>query len=184
MRYLEDVPGAVSEKETLTSLLDLQRNAMLAHCEGCPDESLRKRLVGTETTILGMVKHLGFVERWWFGSRFAGAEIQDLSQPDDPTSPTQADPDADFRIESDETTQLILDFYRQESEKSRSIIAAADLDDRAVKRPDVTLRWVICRVVWDTARHAGQADILRELTDGVTGVGFPGAPSPEDLPAS
>lgn len=182
MRYLQDVPPAAGEKETLAALLDLQREAVIAHCEGCSDEDLRKRLVDSETTILGIVKHLGFVERWWFGKRFAGDTLESLARPMDPTAPTQGDWDADFRIEADESTDLILDFYRQEIDRSRAIVAATDLETRAVDRPDVTLRWVMCRVIWDTARHAGQADILRELVDGTTGLGFTGPAAVDELP--
>jgi hypothetical protein len=80
-------------------------------------------------------------------------------------------PDADFRIEEDESVESVLGFYRAEIEESRRIVAAAEsLDVRAVDvdRP-VTLRWILIHMIEETARHVGHADLLRETTDGQTG---------------
>lgn len=65
MRYLKEIPYFAEEKETLGALLDLQRAALVAICEGCSDEDLRTRVVGSDTTILGIIKHEAYAERWW-----------------------------------------------------------------------------------------------------------------------
>lgn len=159
--------ATTDDKELLASFIDTQREAMLALAGGLSDEALRKRLVPSDTTILGMIKHLAYVERWWFQDVFEGREC---SYPW-----TDDDPDADFRVESDETTAQILDLYRAECETSRSIFEEHDLGDVSVssERPSCSLKWVVLHMIEETARHAGQADILREQLDGKTGLGDP-----------
>ncbi len=120
----------------------------------------------SDTTILGMIKHLAYVERWWF---------QDIFEGRDCTYPwTKDDMDADFRIEPNETTAEILELYRAECDVSRSIFKSNDLFDVSVsdERPRCTLKWIVLHMIEETARHAGQADILREQLDGTTGL-FP-----------
>ncbi len=168
------VPFAVSEKETLCALLDQQRDAMVAICAGCSDEDLRKHLVPSETTILGIVKHLAYVEGWWFHTVFGG-------HPDIGPSSVE-DPNADFRIEPDESTTYMLDFYASQCAKSNDLIDAASLDDlghdpRPSARKDVSLRWIVTRMIAETARHAGQADILREQLDGAVELGHSSTPT-------
>lgn len=169
MTTVARVPSPAGERETYFASMDQQRAAMLAICEGCSDEDLRRRFVSSESTILGIVKHLAYVERWWFQDRFAGRECE--------YPWTDDDPDAEFRIAPDETTEEILDLYRSECDESRRIALAHDLEDRASRRPELTLRWVLDHMITETARHAGQADILRELADGTAGQGHPGPPT-------
>lgn len=173
MEDVPEVPYAVGEKKTLCALLDVQRAAMVAITAGCSDEDLRKHLVPSDTTILGVIKHLAYVEGWWFHTVFGGEPV---SHPC-----TEEDPNADFRIE-DESTQGILDFYATQSDKSRALVAGADLDDlghdrRESSRKDVSLRWIIGRMIAETARHAGQADILREQLDGAVELGHASTPT-------
>lgn len=84
------------------------------------------------------------------------------------------DSDGDARVKPDETTADILAYYARARAAADSVIAEYDLDHEA-HPPDglwgepVTLRWILLNVLEDTARHAGHADILRELIDGTTG---------------
>jgi uncharacterized damage-inducible protein DinB len=154
------------EKLVLATFRRQGHNAILALCDGLSDEQLRQRLVPSLTTILGMVKHLAYVERWWFQDVFAGRHCEY------PWSDT--DMDADFRIEPAESTAEILELYRNECAESAAITERHELDDISVnhtQRPPCTLRWTILHMIEETARHAGQADILRELLDGRTGLG-------------
>lgn len=169
MSAVARVPSPADVRETYLASMDQQRAAMVAICEGCSDENLRRRFVASESTILGIVKHLAYVERWWFQDRLAG---RDCEYPW-----THDDPDAEFRIEPHETTEDILELYRNECEESRRIVNAHDLEDRASRRPELTLRWVLDHMITETARHAGQADILRELADGTAGQGHPPPPT-------
>ena len=177
-----DPPHAASELATLSAFLDYHRVTLLQKVAGVSDADLRRSplsgLVPGQSpdaeplTLLGLVKHLAYVERWWFAAVFAGETV---------AFPwTDADPNADFRIEPDETTEAILELYRAEVEKARQIVrtavqetgsettALAALSKNPAKA-DYSLRWIIVHMIEETARHNGHADILRELTDGVTG---------------
>ena len=131
--------------------------------EGLDREAATRRLVPSMTTLLGIVKHLAYVERGWFQNTFLGL---DLFRP-----ARNADDDAEFVIEDGDTVEGILAFYQQEVARSREIVAAAELDDHARRedRRDFTLRWIMVHMIEETARHVGHADILREQTDGAAG---------------
>ena len=161
----QDPPTNAPEKETLATFLDYHRATLLQKVTGLDDAGLRRSFVPSETNLLGLVKHLAYVERWWFQHIFAGAD------PDFPW--TDEDPDADFRVEPHETSAEVIALYQQEARRSREIVAAASLEDvakRAGRRgEEFTLRWIMVHMIEETARHNGHADILRELTDGATG---------------
>jgi uncharacterized protein DUF664 len=124
-------------------------------------------MVPSRTSLLGMVKHLAFVERGWFQETVA-------NEPFDYPFDTN-DPDADFRIEEEETAADIFDLYRRACDGSRRALDAASLDDMVQnpsRRFDYNVRWVVVHMIEETARHAGHADIIRELLDGKTGIGY------------
>ena len=154
-----------TERQLLTEYLDWYRAAILRKMEGASDETLRKRIVASETTLLGIVKHLAWVEISWFQIVFAGRQV------DDPW--TEGDPDSDWRIKAGETTEEILQFYRDACAESRAIVdGAADLDALSVGEAGDNkhnLRRIMIHMMEETARHAGHADILRESIDGQTG---------------
>ncbi len=156
-------PHRGTEKETLLGLLDENRAVMVWKLDGLSEEDARRAMVDSGTSLLGVVKHLAWVERWWFSHVFAGEEV-DFPWNDD-------DPDADFRIEDDESIASITSLYEDAVAHSNGIIAAADLDAVAARevRGKRSLRWILGHMVEETARHAGHADIVRELIDGTTG---------------
>ena len=161
-----DPPPSGSELDMLNTFLDYHRATLLQKVSGVSDEYLRRESVPTaHINLLGMVKHLAYVERSWFQDRFKGTEV---------TFPwTKEDPDADWRVEPDETTAEIIQLYQAEVAKSRQIVAESSLDDLGVKAwPDgrrPSLRWILFHMIEETARHNGHADLLREAIDGVTG---------------
>lgn len=158
-----DPSVAADEKTTLVAFLDWYRDTLLGKVEGLDREALTRRLVPSATTLLGIVKHLAYVERGWFRMTFRG---EPLTRPRTPE-----DPDAEFRIADGESVEDILALYRDEVARAREIIAAANLEDHARHegRRDYTLRWILVHMIEETARHVGHADILREQTDGATG---------------
>ncbi len=155
-------PPAGPEKELLTAFLDFHRDTLLWKLDGLSEADAHRVSTPSGVTLLGLVKHLAYVERNWFQIVFAGLDLE--------VPWTGEDPDADFRIEPDEAVADIVAFYRAEVERSREITAAASLDDiaRRPTRPH-SLRRILIHMIEETARHNGHADILRELTDGATG---------------
>jgi uncharacterized damage-inducible protein DinB len=156
-----------TERELLTEYLDFYRATILRKVEGASDETLRARIVPSQTTLLGIVKHLAWVEAGWFQYIFAGREVEDPS--------TDDDPDADWRIEPHETAEQIIAFYKEACVESRAIAETAEnLDAESVRGnrhsgKKYNLRRILIHMIEETARHAGHADILREVTDGQTG---------------
>ena len=155
-------PHAGPPKELVEGFLDFLRATLLWKLDGLSDDDLRRSLVPSGWSLLGMVKHIAYVERSWFQNVFLG---EDVFFPW-----TDADRDADWRIEPGETTAAVLDFYRAECARSREIVAAAAWDDIAA-RPDLarSLGWILTHMVEETARHCGHADLVREMLDGATG---------------
>ena len=160
---LPDPPTPADEKTTLSAFLDWYRDNLVRKVEGLDREAVTRHLVPSLTTLLGIVKHMAYVERGWFQSTFLGVDVYRPG--------SQGDRDAEFRIEEDETPEAILALYQQEVARSQEIVAGASLEDHARRQHDrdYTLRWIMVHMIEETARHVGQADILRELTDGATG---------------
>jgi len=157
------VPFTGGEKESLRVALDRHRDAILWKLEGVGDEDLRRPLVPSGTSLLGLVKHLAAVEYGWFCDTF-GRQAEPLPFDDD-------DPDADLRVEPEETTAGILAFYGRARATSDRVIDEIGLEETGMAwfGEPVTMRWVLIHMVEETARHAGHVDILRELIDGMTG---------------
>ena len=156
-------PHTGAEKDTLEGFLDWQRATVLWKLEGLSDADLRRPMTTSGLTMLGLVKHIAYVERWWFQTVFLD---RDVSYPW-----TDEDPDADFRIEPDESTADILDLYAQETAEARAIVNGASLDDESnhPSRIGFSLRWIVTHMLEETARHNGHLDLMREAIDGTTG---------------
>ena len=111
--------------------------------------------------MLGILKHLTWAERRWFGHYLLG------------DAPDEVVVDESFIIGDDDTIESVLDGYRTECAHSRQVAAEAPIDAPAQLEHGVygrvTLAWILVHLIEETARHAGHLDILRELTDGRTG---------------
>jgi uncharacterized damage-inducible protein DinB len=155
----EPVPrNDADELDTAVAFLRFARESVLKKTDGLNDEQLRRVLVDTGTTLLGLVEHLAGVERYWFGYHLTGA-----------------DPDGDSAtdVAGDGSTESVLQAYRDAiADSDRAIERAGDPNTRVARPVDgehLTLRWVLAHMTSETARHAGHADILREQIDGTTG---------------
>jgi uncharacterized damage-inducible protein DinB len=160
-----DVPFAGDEKAMLSAFLDRYRETMLWKIEGLTTEQASARLVPSASTLLGIVKHLAYVERGWFPIYFAG------EPPSYPWPEDEPDQDIDFRLDPTDTIESVSVLYQQEIARSRAIVDGASLEDlsKEKERGPRSLRWIMVHMIEETARHAGHADILRELTDGAIG---------------
>ena len=160
---VQRVPFTGGEKESLKVALDRHRAAILWKLEGVSDEDLRRPLVPSGSSLLGLVKHLAAVEYGWFCDTF-GRPTEPLPFDDD-------DPDADLRVRPEETTADVLAFYTRARATADRVIDEIGLEETGMAwfGEPVTMRWVLIHMVEETARHAGHVDILRELIDGMTG---------------
>jgi uncharacterized damage-inducible protein DinB len=159
-------PTTVTETEALLSSLNAQRRHVLGILADLPDEDLRRPVLPSGWTCLGLVRHLTFdVERFWFRGIVAGEPI-DLEVTDD----------AIWNVRADQQTPAVLDDYHQEIAHADSIISATAPDAAPAWWPEDlfpgfrlhTLRQIVLHVITETACHAGHLDAVRELIDGRT----------------
>ncbi|MBX6382239.1 MAG: DinB family protein [Microbispora sp.] len=151
------------ERQVLEAFLDFLRAMVVRKARGLSEEDVRRRHVPSATTLAGLIKHLTVVERNWFARVLA----------QDPTVPPPSEEDAasSFAVGDDETIEALIAAYEQACAESRRIAAGFPLDHEVPHEqiPALSLRWIYVHMIEETARHAGHADILRELTDGATG---------------
>jgi uncharacterized damage-inducible protein DinB len=152
-----------TERELLEQFLDFQRETLLWKVSGLTTEQATRAKTPSGMTLLGIVKHLAYVERNWFQNRFL---VRGL-----PVPWVDGDPDGDFRIEPGETVNSIVAFYRAEVAESKRIVAETDSLEAIAQHPKRphSLRRILIHMIEETARHNGHADLLREQTDGQTG---------------
>ena len=141
----------------MRALLCYQRESLVRKVAGVDDAAARWSPVGTGTSLLWLVKHMARAEVTWILYRFAG---QDVAVPGDEPEPA-------------DTLAAATAAYRQVWQRADAVaFAGASLDElcrRPEAEPPVSLRWVLMHLLEETARHAGHADIIRELIDGRTG---------------
>lgn len=167
VRQLINNAGELGEREALEAFLDDQRDAVVRKASGVSEDDARRRLGPSATSLGGVVKHLRWVELGWFQGGVGQRDDAEL-----PTPPwTDDDPDADFRLEPDETLAGLIEGYLHQCRQSRETAARYPIDhtfsDGHSNRK--TLRWVYLHMIEETARHAGHVDILREQIDGTVG---------------
>ena len=148
----------------LEVFLEFQRDALVRKCRGLTDEQMRSRPVpSSNVSLIGLVRHLATVERWYFQ-----AVIADQF----PGSLFDHESDAAFNDIEHAGADENLAIWREEVEVSRRIAAERQLDHVGV-HPDTgaefSLRWVFIHMIDEYARHLGHADIVREAIDGATG---------------
>jgi len=151
----------------LVSYLDYYRGTMIMKIEDLGDEKARWTPAPTANSLLGLINHLTYVEHWWFHECFMGnePELPDIFGDDR---------DADFTPPPEQTIAWTLDRYRAECARSNELTKLAGSLDQVAAHPKfeergVTLRWILVHMIEETARHAGHADITRELIDGAVG---------------
>ena len=165
---IRTVPPLADEKETLYVALDRHRDVLLWKLEGLDDEQLRRPMTPSGTTVLGLLKHLAAVEYGWFCQTFGRPTEPRVEALD---AAVETDPDADWRVEPDESTADVLAFYARARAAADRAIQETDLEATGTSwnGRTVSMRWVLVHMLEEVARHAGHLDILRELIDGATG---------------
>ena len=143
-------------KVQLETFLDEHRAALRGCLDGLTEEQARRRLVASETTLLGLVKHVTYAERVWFGEAVTGRPRRELGLP-----PNAADA---FILTGADTIDSVRRAHEEACEASRRAAAGLDLDDvlRGHRFGPLPLRWVYLHALREFAQHCGHADILRE----------------------
>jgi hypothetical protein len=157
-------PGSV-EKQTLLAFLNNQRRHVLGILEGLDDEAMRRPVLPSGWTCIGMLNHLALDdERFWFRAVIAGEQA---------VIETVGDGSDAWKVPASVPVQDIIDLYRREAELGDRIVAGADLESPPAFWPSffgeyrlASVREVILHVIEETACHAGHLDAARELTDG------------------
>ncbi len=160
----------MSEKETLQRYLRVQRDALLSKVDGVGEYDARRPHVPTGTNLLGILKHVAYVQLGYLGDCFG--RPAGIPTPWDEGSD---DPDADLWVPADESRKEIMDLFRLSAAHADETLATLELDAVGEvpwwpeDRRHPTLHRVTVHLLVDIARHAGHADILRENIDGAVG---------------
>ncbi len=166
---LLDGPGTdvTDARELLLGYLEWYRAALMRKISGLPDELLRTPVEPLGWSPLGLVQHLGWVERRWMRWGFAAEDV--LAYP-------PGGDEAEWNVPADRPTAQVLAAYREEVAQTSALVADAALTDKArlggrFQTPDQapSLGRILFHLLQEYARHTGHLDIARELIDGETG---------------
>ncbi|MCR8573228.1 DinB family protein [Streptomyces sp. Isolate_219] len=162
---------ASGPKADLHRYLQSARDALLWKLEGLSEYDIRRPLTPTGTNLLGMVKHVASVELGYLGDTFGRPSGEPLPWLED-----GAELNADMWATADESREQMVGLYRRAWAHADATIDALALDTVGrvpwwpSDKNEVTLHHAVVRVIADTHRHAGHADVLRELMDGAVGM--------------
>lgn len=174
MSYLCAILDGVTGREPKAELggyLQVARDALLWKLDGLSEYDVRRPLVPTGTNLLGLVKHVAGVEAGYLGVTFGRPFAEPLPWLDD-----DAEPNADMWATADESREDIVGLYRRVWTHSDATVDALALDAIGhvpwwpPDRDEVTLHRILIHMIAETNRHAGHADIVRELVDGAVGL--------------
>jgi uncharacterized damage-inducible protein DinB len=166
-------PLADDETATLVGFLEYQRATLVWKFTGVDAAGLVATVGVSSMTLGGILKHLAFVEYNWFSRWVSGDE----PRPPWDAVDWHAEPDWDWTSAAEQSPEQLLSFWNEWVSNSRSALTRAltggGLDQLTPRTwPDgrsPSLRWILCHMIEEYARHNGHADLLRESVDGQTG---------------
>jgi len=141
-------------RSRLDALLDEYRRALLASLDGLTEDEARVRLVPSNTTLLGLVKHATFVEGVWFDQAVTGRTYDEIG--------IASSPARSFTLDASDTIRSVQHAYEARSEASRAAMAELSFGDQVTGRGERPVWALVVQVLRELAQHAGHADILRE----------------------
>lgn len=159
-------------KETLLRYLQVAREALLWKLDGLSEYDMRRPMTPTGTNLLGIVKHVASVEAGYLGDCFGRPFPQAF-----PWFADDAEFNDDFLVGPEETSESLIDLYQRVWAHSDETVRGLAIDapgrvpwwgDKA----EVTLHQILVHITTETHRHAGHADIVREMIDGAVGLGL------------
>ena len=154
------------ERPTLLGWLEYHRATLELKCEGLTAEQLALRSVPPSSmSLIGLVRHMSSVERYWFRQIFSAEPVADLYA---------CDPGVDEAFDSIDPAdaERSLEAWQAECAISRTIVSRHSLDDVSTtpyEGRSLGMRWVVTHMIEEYARHNGHADLLRERIDGAVG---------------
>jgi hypothetical protein len=157
-RRRRDVPPprtGAAEADVLLGFLDYLRDSVVRKVDGVAEPAVREPQVPSGTSLLGLLKHLGQVER----ATFLGERVDDWQ--------------ATFRPGPEDSVASLTARYRDAIDAANEVIRTCDDLAAPIRYPGTrrgpSTRWALAHMIEETGRHAGHLDILRELVDGSTG---------------
>ena len=163
--------GMTSQTADLHRYLQLAREALLWKLDGLSEYDVRRPLVPSGTNLLGLVKHVASVEAGYLGDTFGRPFPEPL-----PWFEEDAEPNADMWATPEESRADIVGLYRRVWANSDVTIETLPLDAAGrvpwwpEDRAEASLHRILIHVIAETNRHAGHADLVRELIDGAVGL--------------
>ncbi|GAA1405184.1 DinB family protein [Catellatospora coxensis] len=159
---------ACGEREMLEQWLQRRRAFLLRKCAGLTADQLKTASVApSNLTLLGLLRHMTGVERFWFRTKYLHEDLPDLYCTDE-------HPDGDFELVAEADAAADHARFLAETAACDAAVAGFDLDapadDPKAPTGEVNLRWVYIHVLEEYAQHTGHADLIRERIDGSTGV--------------
>ena len=144
------------ERMQLDAFVEYYRSAIEATLVGLTEVQARRQLVSSATTLLGLLKHVTWMQRVWFEECVGGTSRRELG--------LVQSPDASFDLCDDDTVDSLTAAHQEACETARMVVAGLPLDTvvSGHRGEPRTLRWVFLQVLRELAHHCGHADILRE----------------------
>ncbi|MCX6399455.1 MAG: DinB family protein [Propionibacteriales bacterium] len=168
-----DPPVDADEAATLLGFLNHQRDTLRWKCAGLTADQLSTSLAPTRMTLGGLLKHVAVVEAGWLNQFFAGGIAKpswfDELDPDDR--------DWSFTTAARSTPEQLFAWFDESIAISDRVVTdtlagpegLATLSAGEENGSRISLRWIMCHLIEEYARHNGHADLLRESIDGATG---------------
>lgn len=134
----------------------LEEHRILLHdcLEDMGEEEARRSLVPSRTTLLGLVKHVTYVEKFYFDHSITGRSLEELG--------VASTPDRSFVLTRKDTIASVRAAYLIACAESRQIVAPLGFGEPATGRTEQSVWTVHLRALRDFIQHCGHADILRE----------------------
>jgi len=149
-----DPPWTSEMRDRLEELLDEHRAILHDSLDGLTDDEARARLVPSATTPLGLVKHVTYVERFWYGHAFTGRPLKDYG--------VASTPARSFVLTAGDTVASVQKAHREACAASRAACAEVDLDTVVTGKGERSVWAIHTHMLRELAQHCGHADILRE----------------------
>jgi hypothetical protein len=161
-------PFTADEHTMLAAWLDFYRATVLSKTRGLEDAQLRvAAATPSPLTLLGLIQHLAEVERNWFRRVLTGEAVASIY----PAAAGSSGHDGGFEVSDDSSLQEAVGIWRNEIDHARANCASRDVSETCpFMGSQVSLRWIYIHMIAEYARHCGHADLIRERTDGATGV--------------